>query len=363
MRIAVAYNQDARSLASGEEKDRIAVAGAATAAAAVAHALAERGHHAVPVALEDDALEFAARLTSVGAQAVFNICESFKGKSRNEGAVAGLLELLGIPYTGNPAATLFLARDKERTKAVLRSDGVRVAQGLVLSSAEDLIPRGLRYPLFVKTRFEDASHGISASNLCADESALRERVSELFTLWRQDVLVEEYLPGRELNVALLERPRRALGYAAASRGEEQTLPTEAVEVLPISEIDFGRLAQGRPPIVTFDSKWVEESPDYHDTPVICPAPLEEPLKGEVVRTALAAWTALGCRGYARVDIRLDALGRPVTLEVNPNPDISPDAGFARSASKAGIAYDALVERIVEVAVDLAGAGTGRWVKP
>jgi len=361
MRVAVAYNDDAGSLAEGEAKDKLAVQGAAQAAAAVAHALQERGHFAVPVPLKDDALEFAAKITSVGAQAVFNICESFQGRSRNEGAVAGLMELLAIPFTGNPAATLFLARDKERTKAILRADGVRVAQGLVISSADDLIPRGLRYPLFVKTRFEDASHGITTDNLCRDEAALRKRAAELILGWKQDVLVEEYLPGRELNVALLERVPAAGSRARSRTGDTVRIRAsdssaaeeearDPVEVLPISEIDFSKLSKDKAPIVTYDSKWVEDSPDYQGTPVICPAPLDDKLKAEVVRTARSAWRALGCRGYARVDIRLDAGGNPVVLEVNPNPDPSPDAGLARSAARAGIPYDALVERIVEVAV-------------
>ncbi len=328
MRIAVVFNDDAGALAVGEEKDRVAVAAAASAALAVAQALAARGHLTVAIPVRGDICEAAATLAAARPDAIFNACEAFAGDSRREGAFAGFLDLLGVPVTGSPPATLYLAQDKERAKAVLRAAGVRTAPGGVLARPDAPLPPGLRWPLFLKTRYEDASHGIAATNLCESEAALRARAAELHAAYRQDLLVEEFLPGREIYASILDG-----------------------ELLPLGEIDYGRLAAvapGRPPIVTYDAKWVESSPDYQGTPVIA-ADLPGALADEVHGLARAAFHALGCRGYARVDLRLDRDGRPVVLEVNPNPDISPDAGFARAAARAGIDYERLIERIVEVA--------------
>ena len=329
-RVAVVFNDDAGALTIGEEKDRIAVAGAATAAAAVAKALVARGHLAVTIPARADPIELAATLRASGADVVFNLVEGFAGKARLEGAVSGLFDLLAIRYTGNPPATAYLAQDKERAKAVLRAAGVPVPAGTVLAWAQAPLPAGLGWPLFVKLRYEDASHGISARNLCADEAALRIRAGELIESYRQDVLVEDFLPGREFNAAILDEPGG---------------PT----VLPIAELDYSKLPRDHPPVLTYDAKWLEDSPAYLQTPVVYPK-LDQALWGDVVGTALKAFHALGCRGYARVDLRLDRDGRPVVLEVNPNPDISPDAGFARAASRAGIGYEELVDRIVRTAL-------------
>lgn len=328
MRVAILFNDDAQALAAGEAKDRIAVAGAGLQAQAVARALTSRGAIAVAIPVRADILEAMGTLRAAAPDVVFNACESFAGRARGEGAVAGLLELLGFPFTGSPPAALYLAQDKARCKAVLRAAGVPVAPGGVLASPGAPLPDGLRFPAFLKTRFEDASHGITVANVCADEPALRRRAAELLAAWKQDVLVEEFLPGRELNVALLDG-----------------------DVLPISEIDYAKMrALGHPPVVTYDAKWVKDSPDYRATPVICPAALDEALRATLARIARAAWDAIGCRGYARVDIRLDGGGRPVVLEVNPNPDISPDAGFARSARQAGMDHADLIDRIVRAAL-------------
>lgn len=328
MKVAVLFNDDAGSLRLGEEKDRVAVEAAAKMALAVAQALVSRGHIAVAIPVREDFVAAAATLTAAAPDAIFNAVESFAGRSRLEGAFAGLIELTGVPCTGNPAATLYLAQDKERAKAVLRGSGVPVAPGGALSRPDAPLPPGLRFPLFVKTRYEDASHGITSANVCADETALRRRAAELIAAYDQDVLVEEFLPGREIYAALLDG-----------------------ELLPLSEIDYrvlAAVAPGAPPIVTYDGKWVDDSPDCRGTPAIA-AELDGALQEEIASLARRAFQALGCRGYARVDFKLDRDGRPVVLEVNPNPDISPDAGFARAAARAGIKYEELIERIVDVA--------------
>jgi D-alanine-D-alanine ligase len=138
------------------------------------------------------------------------------------------------------------------------------------------------------------------------------------------------LPGREFNVAVL-------GEGAGA------------QCLELAEIDFDALPASHPPLVTYEAKWLEESDVYKQTPSIAARPLEPALADAIRRTALCAFRAVGLRDYGRVDLRLDHLGQPCVLEVNPNPDISPDAGLAKAAQRSGVPYDALIDRIVQQA--------------
>jgi ribosomal protein S18 acetylase RimI-like enzyme len=148
---------------------------------------------------------------------------------------------------------------------------------------------------------------------------------------RQAALVEAFVGRRELNVSVIELDGR---------------PT----VLPLAEIDFAAFGPDRPRIVGYEAKWLAESFEFHHTPRIIPAPLPRAAAEAVRRAARAAWDAMGCRGYARVDFRLDDAGRPVVLEVNANPDISPGAGLAAAVDAAGIGYDRFIAAMLDAAV-------------
>jgi D-alanine-D-alanine ligase len=150
----------------------------------------------------------------------------------------------------------------------------------------------------------------------------------LITTYNQNIIAEEYIDGRELNVAVL--------------GDK---------VLPISEIEFKGLPEGLPKIVTYDGKWIEDSVYYENTKPKCPTDLDSRIKQKVETIALQAYYALGCRDYARIDIRLDENGIPFVIEVNPNPDISSDSGFARAATADGINHSGLLLRIIKFALD------------
>ncbi len=334
-RFAVISNDDADAFAgrTGEKKDRLAAAGVEEAARAIADALRAAGAGVVELASGDDVLDLGRRLEEAVAasplDATVNLCEAWRGESRLELAVAGLLELLDFAYTGSPPLALGLCQDKALAKQVLVAEGIPTPRFAVLSRADGALPADLGPPpYFVKTRSEDASHGIGLESVCRSEKQLRSRAAYLIRTYRQDATVEAYLGGREFNVAVL--------------GAE---PASA-RVLPISELDYSRLPEGAPPILTYDAKWVESSVYFQKTPVICPAPVDARPGGEIAAVALAAYRALGCRDYARVDIRLDpATGAPHVLEVNPNPDLSPEAGFARSARAAEMPYDVLIRTI------------------
>jgi D-alanine-D-alanine ligase len=255
---------------------------------------------------------------------IFNFVESIEGNSNYESYIAGLFDLLGIPYTGNGPIALGNCLVKSRTKQILQSHGIRTPKHYVteINEVPDKMNFKLKFPLILKLAREDASIGISEFSVVSSFNEMKDRLDYLYSSFHQEVLIEEYIEGRELNVAIL--------------GDK---------ILPISEIRFDGLPEDLPKIVTYEAKWSPDSIYYKHTTPKCPAPLEDQLKLKIEKMAQEAYDALECRDYARVDIRLNHKNIPYVIEVNPNPDISPDAGFVRSASHAGINYDELLFKI------------------
>ena len=260
---------------------------------------------------------------------IFNFVESIEGIASYEYCMAGVFQLLGFNFTGNLPSTLGNCLDKNRTKNILRSYGINTPNSIIVKPLENLNESefDLRFPVIVKLLKEDASIGISEYSVVNDLSSLKNQLKFLLDTYKQNVIIEEYIDGRELNAAILGNT-----------------------VLPISEIDFSGLPDNLPKIVTYDGKWIEDSLYYNHTKPICPANLNNKLKNKIEKTAILAYEALNCRDYARVDFRLDKNGEPYVIEVNPNPDISIDSGFARAAMAAGITYGMLLNKIVNFAL-------------
>ncbi len=263
---------------------------------------------------------------------MFNLCEEINGKCELEMCVAGLLELMGIPYTGSDPYILGLALNKFHVKQILRAAGIPTARGYVRCPGQDLpIPRGTRFPVIVKPSRQDASLGINSNSVCHAPEQLEKQILYIHEVYGQEALVEEYLDGREFNVSVM--------------GDRTP------EVLAISEINFSGLPDDEPRIVSYRAKWDEDSSVFNSTVPICPAPISKRLENRIRNIAIRSYQCIGCRDYARIDMRSDARGRIYVLEVNPNPDISPKAGFARAARAAGYSYSEMVLRISEAAVE------------
>ncbi|MBN1300945.1 MAG: ATP-grasp domain-containing protein [Melioribacteraceae bacterium] len=260
---------------------------------------------------------------------IFNFVESIEGDSDYESFVTGMFDIMQIPYTGNNSLSLGNCLNKRRTKQLLTFKGIKTPAFQVITIKDSIKPGfiKIKYPIITKLISEDASIGISENSVIYNFEELKKQCKFLSMNYKKDIILEEYIKGRELNISIL--------------GDE---------VLPISEITFNKLPKGLPKIVTYEAKWSPSSVYFNNSVPVCPAPLKAEVETRIKETAIAAYKALGCRDYARVDIRLNKNNVPYVIEVNPNPDISPDTGFVRSATAAGITYDDLLNRLAGFAL-------------
>lgn len=328
-RITVLYNTDYDAEAC--PADAVSVE---TSSRALVDALIESGFSIEIIGLHGlEVMQVIDRVRAAKPDLVFNLCESLAADSRHEPTFVGLLDLFGIPYTGADLLGLACCLHKRRAKDILIGRGLPTPPHRFLAGLDALSDPsldGLDYPWFVKLGHEDASVGITEQNRVTSAAALRKRARELMVEFEQPVIAERYIDGREINVTLI------------GNGAD-------LQILPIHEIDFAAMPPDRPRIVSYAAKWDEAHVDYIGTK---PVPLRNAspeLVANVERVARGAWDALGLRDYGRIDLRVDDANVPWVIDVNPNPDISPDAGVARAAAMAGLSYPQLIARVAEVA--------------
>ncbi|MBI2375407.1 MAG: hypothetical protein HYV07_15535 [Deltaproteobacteria bacterium] len=295
----------------------------------VAEALRSKGFEALVVSVVDDLEDLGARLKQTGAELVFNLVESLGGSTAREPEVPEFLAAHGWAFTGCGARGLELAHDKPEAKRVLASAGILVPRGFVVRPGEGFVVPDLRYPLFVKPAEEDGSIGVDQASVVRAPNELAPRVQRLTDAIQGPALIEEYLPGAEINVAIVDTVEG-----------QRSFPTT---------IDFSSLPKGLAPIVTYAGKWEAASPEYTIRSVAAESLLPAEVVARAEATARAAYRALEGRGVGRVDLRLDAEGRPNVIDVNPNPDLHPEAGLTVAAGYRGVAYADLIESIVRFA--------------
>lgn len=312
--MAVLYN--APTLAP-THPDFASEAGVVAAARAVTLELRRHGFKAFPLAARSPVTRLVRALTNKRPDVVFNLIEGFGGRSGGELWITSLLELLDLPYTGCPPEAQGLCRHKARTKALLLGLGLPSARAWTFGLEDELRISPWPGAVIVKPESEDGSLGIDQSSVVDDPAALAGQVARVHKAHGGCALVEIYLPGPEYNVGIVGLPG----------------PT----ALPIAEIVFDPQA-GSWPILTYAAKWAAGSPEDAATPVRCPALVDPLLSARLGQLAVAAFEATGCRDVARVDFRLDADGQPMILEVNPNPDLDPSAGWARALRTSGLDY-------------------------
>ncbi|AEG57886.1 D-alanine--D-alanine ligase family protein [Sinorhizobium meliloti] len=248
---------------------------------------------------------------------VFNLAEGIQGECRCT-HVPAMLEMAGVPYTASGPLGHALTLDKVITKRLLRDCGVPTPNFRVMRRGTESIG-DLRFPLVVKPRLEDCSLGLQ---LVHEPAQLRQAVEAIVTQYKQDALVEEYIDGREIAVALL--------------GNEE------LDVFPLVEHDFG---DRETRLMTREAKYVANAMP----PQICPAQIGSGIEAVLRDISVAAFRACQCRDYARVDLRVDRFGQPFVLEINPLPGLSMSSSYVLAGMTAGYSLTSLVNRILDVA--------------
>jgi len=327
-RIAVVYNEPGPSRYD-RANERKAVAGVLEAVEAVRASVVELGYKVSLVPLVPPFKNARQKLASLDAGLVFNLFEGFCGEPETEALVPEELEKLGVPFTGCGAPVLRLALDKVRVKVLLQAAGIPTPDFQLLNP-ETLATFRLEYPCIVKPRAEDASHGITADSVVGDFASLSRQVRLIADSYGSPALVEKFAGGAEFNATVMGN--------------------DDCTVLPVSEIVYS-LPPDVPRILNFEAKWEEDSVYFKGTKVVCPAEISVKERENIARMALAAYKLLGCRGYARVDMRRDGADKLNVMEVNPNPDISPSAGAARQAVAAGMNYTQFIDKIIRLGLE------------
>ena len=286
----------------------------------------ENEHEVIPARISRELLP---RLTKNSFDFVFNLCEGIGANHYGEAWVAALLDIIGIPYTGSDSLTLGLCLNKVKTKHLFIANNIPTPKYQLFYDLSQKLDRCLKFPLIVKPSHDDGGVGIKIDSVVHNEPELFKKVGSILKIYNQPALVEEYIDGRELTVAII--------------GNGNSL-----EILPISEMVF-KYHENFPNIVSYEAKWIEDSEIFQKIIKVCPAELPEDVERYVKKLAEDAYHLTGCRDYARVDFRLKN-DTPYVLEVNPNPWIDMDGNFVKCACTAGMSYDGLIQRILSEAM-------------
>ena len=296
--------------------------------AAVGQALQER-HQVVWIESDDKAY---GRLKRQRPHLVFNIAERVVGPNR-ESHIPTVCEMLDIPYTGSDPLTLGLCLDKSRAKEILSYYRIPNPAFWIIESAA-AIPAGVRLPAIVKPLYEGSSKGIKNNSLVRSLEELYERVEEIVGTYKQPVIVERFLGGREFTVGVLGNDPH-------------------YEILPIVEIDHGQLPAGASPIYSYEAKWLWDTREKPLDIFKCPAPVSAALQAKIENLVARTCSVLRIRDWCRADVRLDDKGEPHILEVNPLPGILPrpedNSCLPKAARTAGYSYSDLIHRVVDEA--------------
>jgi D-alanine-D-alanine ligase len=296
----------------------------------VISALGKLGHQVETLPVYDNALAVVQKVADYAPDVVFNLCESFFNERSNEPNIPALLELLRVPYTGAGADALLLCKDKELAKTVLVYHRIRVPRFVV--SRKRTPRRTLHrfdYPAFVKPLGEESSDGIAKASFGRNENETIERTRFLHEKLGCDVMIEEYVEGRELYVSVLGNRN--------------------VSVLPPRELFFGDLPETEPRFATFRAKWDDAYRAKWNIRNGSAAQLPPVVEKKLAEFARRVYSLLRVRGTGRLDLRLTPAAELVFIEANPNPSLARGDDFARSAAAAGIDYETLIQRILDYA--------------
>jgi D-alanine-D-alanine ligase len=292
----------------------------------VIETLKESGHDVRVLGINDDLSGIRVTAEEFKPHIVFNLMEAFAGVTTFDQNVVSYLELLRLPYTGCNPRGLILARDKALSKKLLAYHRLPVPEFTVVRRGrKPVLSKRLQFPLIVKSLFFEASAGISQASVVESPELLQKRVAFIHDSLGTAAIVEQFIDGRELYVGVIGNER--------------------LEVLPVWEMSFAHMPENRWRIATERVKWSTQYQKRHGI-MTSQAQLEPDAIHRIQNIARRTYRALDLNGYARIDMRLDADGRPFVLEANPNPNLAFGEDFAESAEVRGMPYDKLLERIL-----------------
>lgn len=291
--------------------------------------LRDAGHEVQVLGLYDNLGDLRTRITEWQPEVAFNLLQEFQGIVTYDQHIVAYLELMRQPYTGCNPRGMMLSRDKVLSKQILTYHRIPTPQfALFRRGRRYRLSKKLTYPLFVKSATEDASLGISQASIVEDRARLKERIDFIHEHTKTDALVEEYIEGREL-------------YVAVDGNERLT-------TYPVWEMDFGTLPDVMAGIATRKVKWDRKYQQKHGIRTGKAAELAATTEEQLSRYSKRIYRALHLSGYARMDFRLRPDGRVYLLEANCNPNLSKNEDFAAAAANGGVDYEALLERFMRL---------------
>jgi len=292
--------------------------------------LRRKGFSTLTLNVKDDLAFLLAFLKNEKPDVIFNFIEYFNEEITQEKNIAGLFELLGIPFTGASSISLANCQNKVITKNILIANGINTPEYCVIEKPDNPLTDKIRFPIILKPINEDGSAGIDTDSVVYNKVEYEIKFSDLIRYCKPPFLAEQFIEGREFNVAIL--------------GNEKP------EVLPISEIDFSEMPYYLENIVSYQAKWEPLNEAYHKTIPVCPADLSKKIEDRIKEIALKCYEVMDLRDYARIDIRMTPEKELFVLEINPNPDITEGVGFMRSAEAAGYSYSDILELLIRYAL-------------
>lgn len=298
--------------------------------------LRELGHEVRPLGVRDELNPIRTMIQEFEPHIFFNLLEEFHGRQDFDHHVASFLDLLQVPYTGCRPRGMILARDKALSKKLVAYHHLVVPKFAVFPRGRRIQrPKGLEFPLIVKSLVHEASLGISQASVVDSDEKLRERVAFIHHRNGSDAIAEQYVEGREFYVGIIGNHR--------------------LEVLPVWELVFENLPPGAVPIATAHVKHNVEYQKRRGIYQQHAEDLDSSMREHIVRTTKIVARTLDLDGYNRIDYRLGSDGKLYFLEANPNPEIARSEEFASAAEEAGMSYSQLIQRIVDLGLQRAGA--------
>ena len=293
----------------------------------VVTALQKLGHEVKPLGLQDDLSVARQAIKDWEPDIIFNLLEAFDNIVMFDHNIVSFLEMLRMPYTGSNARGLMLARDKSLSKKLMAYHRIPMPEFAVIRRGQKVrASKRLPFPLIVKSLTEEASLGISQASVVDSEEKLKERVAFIHDSIGTDALVEQFIEGRELYVGVMGNNR--------------------LRVFPIWEMQFTKMPDSAHHIATERVKWSAKYQEKHGIQTSELKDLPEDQRQRIQHLCRRVYRALELSGYARIDLRMDKDGKAYVLEANPNPQIARGEDFAESAKRAGLSYEALLQRIL-----------------